>query len=165
MYFNLVLLHFVSGKLFGAEGCSWLNFILQYFWNDRKKSENILYQCVILNKNSSSDTESRVVKSFNDDSFTARTLFWKNSTELVSVAAGCWQPVSLWKSWIWLRRRRETMSAVICKLYAPLLSFQTNSPWNNSNAGPQGWPARWVAPRKVRWPVRINAAYVGHSAV
>lgn len=44
------------------------------------------------------------------------------------------------------------MSAVIGKLYSPLPSFKTSSPWNNSNAGPQGWPIRWVA----RWRICLS---------
>lgn len=54
----------------------------------------------------------------------------------------------------------ETMSAVIGKLYSPLLSFKTHSPWNNSNAGPQGWPTRWVAGWRICLPARCNGVYV-----
>lgn len=55
------------------------------------------------------------------------------------------------------------MSAVIGKLYSPLPSFKTSSPWNNSNAGPQGWPIRWVARWRICLSVWSNGVYIfGH---
>ena len=59
----------------------------------------------------------------------------------------------------------ETMSAVIGTQYPPLLSFKTNSPWNNSNAGPQGWPTRWVSSRRICCQFGLIKSLFGHLAV
>lgn len=59
----------------------------------------------------------------------------------------------------------ETMSAVIGTQYSPLLSFKTNSPWYNSNAGPQGWPTRWVSCRRICCQSGLIKSLFGHLAV
>lgn len=53
----------------------------------------------------------------------------------------------------------ETMSAVTGTLNAPLLSFKPTSPWNHSDAGPPGWPTRWVATWRICSPVRAREGY------